>query len=72
MLADKDEGIALKLKELENDFGDLENREASEETTEDGMKSDGVGTSGGFIKTHENASAITFTFPSRYSILQFN
>jgi len=36
------------------------------------MKSQEVGTSDGFIKTRENASAMTFTFPSRYSNLQSN
>ena len=60
------------MKELEKDLRVLENCGGCEESTEDGMKSEGVGTSDEFIKTLENASAMTFALPSRYSILQSN
>ena len=38
----QDKGVGLKLKELEKDFGDLENCGGIEQATEDGMKLEGV------------------------------
>jgi len=72
LFGDSGGSVGTRVEELEKDLRDLENCGGREESTEDGMKSEGVGTSDEFIKTLENASAITFAFPSRYSILQLN